>query len=34
MLNGVGCVVGAAAMVIPLEIAARYRWLVRIGLAA
>jgi|SRR5688572_12953669 hypothetical protein len=33
-LNGIGYVVGAAAMVAPLTIAVRYRWLVRIGLAA
>jgi hypothetical protein len=33
-LNAVGYVVGAAAMVAPVAIAVRYRWLVRIGLAA
>ena len=32
-LNAIGYVVGAAAMVVPLAIAVRYRWLVRIGLA-
>jgi len=32
-LNGIGYAVGAAAMVIPIAIAVRYRWLVRIGLA-
>ena len=32
-LNAVGYLVGAVAMVIPLGIAVRYRWLVRIGLA-
>ena len=33
-LNAIGYLVGAVAMVIPLEIAVRYRWLIRIGLAA
>ena len=33
-LNAIGYLVAAAAMVMPLEIAARYRWLIRIGLAA
>src|SRR4051794_4368781 len=32
-LNAVGYVVGAAALVVPIAIAVRYRWLVRIGLA-
>ena len=32
-LNGIGYVVGAAAMVLPVALAVRYRWLVRIGLA-
>jgi hypothetical protein len=32
--NGIGYLVGAAAMVVPIAIAVRYRWLVRIGLAA
>ncbi len=32
-LNAIGYVVGAAAMVVPIAIAVRYRWLVRIGLA-
>ena len=32
-LNGVGYLVGAAAMVVPLAIARRHRWLIRIGLA-
>ena len=32
-LNAVGYAVGAAAMVVPLAVAVRYRWLVRIGLA-
>jgi hypothetical protein len=32
-LNAIGYVVGAAAMVAPIAIAVRYRWLVRIGLA-
>ena len=32
-LNAIGYVVGAVAMVIPLGIAVRYRWLIRIGLA-
>jgi hypothetical protein len=31
-MNGLGYLVAAAAMVIPLAFAARYRWLVRIGL--
>jgi hypothetical protein len=31
-LNGLGYLVAAVAMVIPLAFAARYRWLVRIGL--
>jgi hypothetical protein len=33
-LNAIGYLVGAVAMVIPLEIAVRYRWFIRIGLAA
>ncbi len=33
-LNAIGYAAGAAAMVVPLAIAVRYRWLVRIGLAA
>lgn len=33
-LNGIGYLVGATAMVVPIAIAVRYRWLVRIGLAA
>lgn len=33
-LNGIGYLVGATAMVAPIAIAVRYRWLVRIGLAA
>ena len=33
-LNGIGYAVAAAALVAPLRIAVRYRWLVRIGLAA
>jgi hypothetical protein len=32
-LNATGYVVGAAALVAPIAIAVRYRWLVRIGLA-
>ena len=32
-LNAVGYVVGATAMVAPLAIAIRFRWIVRIGLA-
>ena len=32
-LNAIGYLVGAAAMVAPIAIAVRYRWLVRIGLA-
>ena len=32
-LNAFGYAVGAAAMVVPLAIAVRYRWLVRVGLA-
>ena len=32
-LNAIGYVVGAAALVVPIAIAVRYRWLVRIGLA-
>jgi hypothetical protein len=32
-LNAVGYTVGASAMVAPLAIAVRYRWLIRIGLA-
>ncbi len=32
-LNAIGYAVGAAAMVAPLAIAVRYRWLIRIGLA-
>ena len=32
-LNAVGYVVGATAMIAPLEIASRFRWLIRIGLA-
>jgi hypothetical protein len=31
-LNAIGYVVGAAALVVPIAIAVRYRWLVRIGL--
>lgn len=31
-LNGIGYVVAAVAMVIPLAIAIRFRWLVRLGL--
>jgi hypothetical protein len=33
-LNATGYVVGALAMVTPMALAVRYRWLVRIGLAA
>jgi hypothetical protein len=32
-LNAIGYVVGATALVVPIAIAVRYRWLVRIGLA-
>jgi hypothetical protein len=32
-LNAVGYLVGATAMVVPIAIARRYRWVVRIGLA-
>jgi hypothetical protein len=32
-LNAIGYVVGATAMVAPLAIAIRFRWIVRIGLA-
>ena len=32
-LNAIGYVVGATAMVVPIAIAVRYRWLVRLGLA-
>src|SRR5688572_7170761 len=32
-LNAIGYVVGAAAMVVPMAIAVRHRWLVRVGLA-
>jgi hypothetical protein len=32
-LNAIGYVVGAVAMVIPIGIAVRYRWLIRIALA-
>ena len=32
-LNAAGYVVWAAALVVPLAIAVRYRWLIRIGLA-
>lgn len=32
-LNAIGYVVGAAAMVLPIDLAARYRWLIRMGLA-
>ena len=32
-LNAIGYVVGAAALVVPIAIAVRYRWLLRIGLA-
>ena len=33
-LNGIGYAVAAAALVAPLALAVRYRWLVRIGVAA
>lgn len=33
-LNAIGYVAGATAMVAPFEIATRFRWVVRIGLAA
>ena len=33
-LNALGYLVGAAALIVPVAIAAHYRWLVRIGLAA
>ena len=32
-LNAIGFLVGAMAMVVPLAVARRYRWVVRIGLA-
>jgi hypothetical protein len=32
-LNAIGYLVGAAAMVVPLAMAVRYRWLVRLALA-
>ena len=32
-LNALGYAVGAAAMVAPISLAARFRWLVRLGLA-
>src|SRR5262245_29233060 len=32
-LNAIGYLVGAAAMAVPIGIAVRYRWLIRIGLA-
>ncbi len=32
-LNAIGYFVGAAALVVPISIAVRYRWLVRLGLA-
>ena len=32
-LNAIGYVVGAAALIVPISIAVRYRWLVRMGLA-
>jgi len=32
-LNAVGYVVGATAMIAPLAIASRFRWVIRIGLA-
>jgi hypothetical protein len=32
-LNALGYVVGAAALIVPIAVAAHYRWLVRIGLA-
>jgi hypothetical protein len=34
MLNAIGYVLGAAAMVAPFAIAGRFRWIVRIGLAS
>ena len=33
-LNGIGYLVAAGALIVPLAIAVRYRWLIRIGLAA
>jgi hypothetical protein len=33
-LNAIGYVAGAAALIAPIPIAVRYRWLVRIGLAS
>lgn len=33
-LNAIGYTVGAFALVVPIGLAVRYRWLVRIGLAA
>jgi hypothetical protein len=33
-LNAIGYVLGAAALIVPISIAVRYRWLVRMGLAA
>lgn len=33
-LNAIGYAVGAFALVVPIALAVRYRWLVRIGLAA
>ena len=33
-LNATGYLVGAIAMVLPIALAVRYRWVVRIGLAA
>ena len=33
-LNAIGYVVGAAAIIAPFAIARRYRWAIRIGLAA
>lgn len=32
-LNAIGYIVGATAMVAPLQLASRFRWIVRIGLA-
>ena len=32
-LNAIGYLVGAAAMVVPIALGVRYRWLVRLGLA-
>lgn len=32
-LNAIGYVVGATAMIAPLAIASRFRWIIRIGLA-